>query len=91
MTLLWVFLKDHNFAHLLGSRRRTSYSLERKRKIFVRQASVSLSPPHAARLMQVSRGEKSGTIIEFSSPEGSAPPGGPTVPAGICITEKDAA
>ena len=31
----------------------------------------------SARLMQISRGEKSGTIIAFSSQEGSAPPDGP--------------
>ncbi len=42
-----AFLQDHNFAHQLGSRRRTWYSLERKRKILMRQASISLSPPPA--------------------------------------------
>ncbi len=49
----------------------------------MRQASISLSPPPAARLMQIPRGEKSGTIIAFSSQEGSAPPDGTTVPSGI--------
>jgi hypothetical protein len=33
-TLLWSFLQDRNFAHLLGSSRRTWHSLERKGKIF---------------------------------------------------------
>jgi len=41
----------------------------------------------SARLMQISRGEKSGTIIVFSSQEGSAPPDGPTVPRGIPVIE----
>src|SRR5258707_14002328 len=77
ITLLWSFLQDHNYAHLIGGRRRTWYSLERKRKIF-HEASQHLTVA-SARLMQIPRGEKSGTIIAFSSQEGSAPADGITV------------
>ena len=41
--------------------------------------------------MRVSRGEKSGTVVEFSGQAGSAPTNGTTVPSGISITETDAA
>jgi hypothetical protein len=57
----------------------------------MRQAGILLSPPHAARLMQVSRGGKSGTIVEFSSQAGSAPTDGTAVPPGLCVPETDAA
>jgi hypothetical protein len=42
-------------------------------------------------MMQVSRGEKSGTVAEFSGQAGSAPTDGATVPSGIAVKEKDAA
>jgi len=38
--------------------------------------------------MQVPRGEKSGTVVEFSSQEGSAPADGTTVPRGVPVTER---
>src|SRR5438105_7373777 len=40
-TLLWPFLQDRTVAHLLGSRRSTWHSLEKKRKIF-HEASLPL-------------------------------------------------
>ncbi len=45
----------------------------------MRQACISLSLPHTARTMHVLRGEKSGTVVEFSSQAGSAPTDGTTV------------
>jgi hypothetical protein len=41
--------------------------------------------------MHVFKGEKSGTVVEFSSQAGSAPSDSTTVPPGISITEKNAA
>ena len=49
-TLLWPFLQDHNSAHLLGSGRRILHSDRERGRFFIRQACISLSPPHAARM-----------------------------------------
>ena len=49
----------------------------------MRQACHLAVASAAACIMQFSRGEKSGTVIEFSGQAGSAPTNGTTVPSGI--------
>ena len=61
--LYWSLLQDSDFAHQLWSRRRTSYTLERTRKIFHEAAGKSsLSPQQTDRPLHVSRGGERGCV-----------------------------
>src|SRR5207253_10271048 len=77
----WSLLQDRIFAHQLWSRRGTSPTLERKRKIF-HEANTgrSLSSPHTDLPLRVSKGGERGKVIEVSSKTRIAPTDRTSVP-----------
>jgi hypothetical protein len=75
-TLHWSVLQGCDVAHQLWSSRSTWRPLERNRKNFHEaNRGRSLSSPHTARLLHVSRGGERGKVIELSSKTCIAPTG----------------